>query len=58
MRSGEARLELRRSSGGYCDSLGERRQDCELWHWRGGNTFEEHLGDDPVRFSDIGNEQM
>lgn len=51
MRLGVAKLELRRSTGGYCDSLEQRRQECELWHWRGGNTFEEHLGDDSVRFS-------
>jgi len=51
MRLGVAKLELRRSTEGYCESLGERRQECELWHWRGGNTFEEHLGDDSVRFS-------
>lgn len=39
MRLGVAKLELRRSTEGYCDSLGQRRQECELWHWSGGNTL-------------------
>lgn len=42
---------------GYCERLGEKSQDCELWHWRGRSTFKEYLGDDSVRFSDAGDEQ-